>query len=104
MSDTTLRQTVRAVINLPNRSRLIDFGRTLGRLYTDNGLPIDIAMDELPEGTTIDEKTVILVGVGEWLIEHKRKSGATEAAIERQRKANVKMLADYQAKGEVGLY
>lgn len=86
----------------PNSERLQELGIEIGKLYTNHGLPIDIAFDKLPH--TKEEKLSILDGACQWFIEHKRNSGATEKAIERQRIANRKMLEDFISKGEVGVY
>ena len=82
--------------------RMEQLGVQIGKLYTDFGLPIDMAMDRLPHNK--EEKLAILHGACRWFIEHKRKSGAGEPAIERQRKTNLKMVEDFITKGETGVY
>lgn len=89
---------------LEKSEEVVDFGKQIGRLYTDHGLPIDMALDRLPKNVTKDQKVLILSGVGEWLLEHKRNSGGTEKSIERQRDQNKKMIADFLQNGETGLY
>lgn len=82
---------------------LQEMGKEVGRLYTDHGLPIDMALDKLT-GYSHEQKLSILDGVCQWFIEHKRNSGATDKAIERQRKTNRKMLEDFVKTGETGVY
>jgi len=80
----------------------IELGVKIGKLYTNMGLPPDMALDriDVPQ----DRKIAILAGCCDWLIEHKRNSGANEKAIERQRKTNRKMIEDFITKGEAGVY
>ena len=66
---------------------MVDLGIIVGKLYTDHGLPIDIALDHLEKKRTItkEQQLLVLDGACQWLIEHKRNSGADERSIERQR-------------------
>jgi len=77
-------------------------GLKVGKLYTDHGLPIDMALDRLhlPQ----HRKLIVLHGVCQWLIEHRRQSGATDKSIERQRIANQRMIKDFIESGETGAY
>lgn len=77
-------------------------GIKIGKLYTNHGLPIDIALDKLPH--TKEQKIAILTYAQNWLVEHKRNSGATEKAIERQRKANRESMETFVKTGETGIY
>lgn len=86
----------------PFSNDLQELGIEIGKLYTDHGLPIDIALDEL--SYTKEQKISILDGASQWLIEHKRNSGASDKSIERQRQANRKMMEDFITKGETGIY
>jgi hypothetical protein len=61
-----------------------------------------MALDRLPYERGV--KLQVLNGACEWFIEHKRLSGATEKAVERQRQANRKMVEDFLATGESGVY
>lgn len=82
-------------------------GKQIGRLYTDHGLPLDMALDKLDAkwpGITKDQKVLVLYGACQWFIEHKRNSGASEKAIERQRNLNAKIIADYIKTGETQVY
>lgn len=85
-----------------NSKGLQYLGIKIGKLYSDHGFPIDMALNRLPH--TEDQKVAILDGVCKWLIEHKRLSGATDKAIDRQRKTNLKMLKDFIRTGETGIY
>lgn len=86
----------------PFSKELQKTGIVIGKLYTDHGFPLDMSLARLEY--TKEQKVSILDGASQWLIEHKRMSGATEKAIERQRKANRKMLEDFIKKGETGAY
>ena len=86
----------------PGSKELQELGVKIGKLYTDHGLPIDMALDRLPHSK--EQKLSILDGACQWFIEHKRNSGATEKAIERQRTTNRKMIEDFVKKGETGVY
>lgn len=88
--------------NSPGSNNPQGLGVKIGKLYTDHGLPIDMAFDRLD--LTKEQKISVLDGCCQWFIEHKRNSGATEKAIDRQRKANRKMLEDFIKTGEVGIY
>lgn len=83
-----------------------DWGLKIGQLYTDHGLPIDIGLAELNKRfkMTEEQELCVIDGACEWLIQHKRNSGATEKAIERQRKTNREMLRSFLTKGETGAY
>lgn len=80
---------------------LLEMGRAIGRLYTDHGLPVDMAFDRLV--LTRKEKIVVLVGVHEWLIEHRRQSQATPKALERLEKSNRAVMQHFLKTGETGL-
>lgn len=81
---------------------LIKLGEKLGKLYTDHGFPLDMALDRLPYGK--QEKIMLIDGACQWFMEHKRLSGATEKSLERQRKANREMITNFLDSGEVGVY
>jgi hypothetical protein len=87
---------------LPNYQELEDYGIGIGKVYTNHGYPIDMALDRLPHGKA--EKIVIIHGVCQWLIEHKRLSGAPEKSIERQRATNKRMIEAFIRTGETGVY
>ncbi len=82
--------------------KLENLGIKLGKLYTDKGYPLDLALGLLK--LPLEHKVVVLHGACQWLIEHKRNSGAGENAIERQRKTNRKMQEDFVRSGETGIY
>src|SRR5688572_20712027 len=82
--------------------QLKKMGVKIGHLYTDIGLPIDMAMDRLD--LKKHQRVAVLNGVCEWLIEHKRNSGGTEKSINRQKKSNRAMIARFIQTGEVGAY
>jgi hypothetical protein len=86
----------------PHAQDLEELGIQIGKLYTNQGLPVDMALASLPHSQ--EQKLSILDGVCQWLVEHKRLSGAPEKAIERQRSANVKLITDFLQKGETGAY
>jgi hypothetical protein len=91
------------IFTLPNRQKLVEFGIEIGHLYTDKGFPVDMALDRLPNLSKL-EKLAVLTGLCNWLIDHKRNSGATDKAIDRQRKLNNKMVDDFIKTGETGVY
>lgn len=86
----------------PGAKELQNLGIKIGKLYTDHGLPPDMALERL--SYTKQQKLSILDGVCQWLIEHKRNSGATDKAIERQRKTNRDMVERFIDKGETDVY
>ena len=86
----------------PSSEQLQEIGIKVGQLYTDMGLPIDMALDKLE--MTKEQKISVLDGACQWLIEHKRKSGATDKSIERQRKTNREMLERFIKGKETGVY
>lgn len=85
-----------------DNGKLHELGVKIGKLYTDFGLPIDIALDRLPH--TKDQKIAILSGAQWWLVEHRRGSGATDKALDRQRKANRQAMESFIKTGESGVY
>lgn len=87
----------------PKALHLENIGITIGKLYTDKGLPPDMALERLT-GYTKLEKLSIVDGICQWLIEHKRNSGATDKAIARQRKSNQQSLTQFIDTGEAGIY
>lgn len=86
----------------PNSEQLQELGIKIGQLYTDMGFPIDMALNKLD--MTKEQKISILDGACQWLIEHKRNSGATDKSIERQRKTNREMLERFIKGKEIGAY
>lgn len=95
-----LGSLINSKVNSPSHYK--DLGIKIGKLYTDMGYPVDMSLDGLDY--TKEDKIAILDGVCQWLIEHKRNSGASDKAIERQRKANTKMVENFIKKGETGVY
>ncbi len=86
----------------PFSQELQSLGIEIGKLYTNHGLPVDMALQRLPH--TKEQKISILDGACQWFMQHKRNSGATEKSLDRQRAANRKMLDDFIEKGETGAY
>lgn len=103
MNKEVIGDTAIAIIIYPE---LVKMGEDIGKLYTDFGLPVDMALSELDKkgNFTREHKLAIIDGTCRWLIQHKRNSGATEKAIERQRKANRAMLESFYKTGETGVY
>lgn len=97
-----LDQRVMSAVIADTNNFFFDIGLKLGKLYTDMGFPIDMALDRLPYDK--EQKIAILVGAQNWLIEHRRNSGATEKAIERQRETNIKIMNAFIKTDETGLY
>jgi hypothetical protein len=106
MTDEELAGRMVQAIAYKNAREYVDWGTKIGRLYTDDGLPIDFGLRELEKKLTMteDQKLLVIHGACGWLVEHKRNSGATEKSIERQRKLNRDMLRRFLTKGEVGAY
>lgn len=100
-TDTPLGALVQSKVQ-PVSGALQELGVKIGKLYTDHGLPVDMALDRL--NLTKEQKLSVLDGVCQWLIEHRRNSGATEKSIERQRASNRRMVERFIAKDEVGIY
>lgn len=85
-----------------NAQPLHDMGVGVGRLYTDHGLPIDMALAKLE--LSKEETIQVLNGALWWLVEHRRQSGATPKAVDRQRKANRQIMERFLQTGETGVY
>jgi len=89
----------------PNREYLEEQGTWIGRLYTDKGFPLDMSIAELKKrNVTEEDMFVIIEGALTWFVQHKRNSGATEKALNRQREQNSKIMAAFLAGKETGLY
>jgi len=103
--DTSHSELMRVLLHTSEEDteRLRNMGVEIGKLYTDHGYPIDSAFDQLATYSK-DQKLLILNGASSWLIQHKRNSGATDAAIDRQRRTNREMLDRFVKTGEVGIY
>lgn len=86
----------------PHSAALQALGVEVGKLYTEHGLPLDMALDRLEHPK--DQKLSILHGACWWLVEHKRRSGATEKSLERQRAANLNMISSFVRGAELGVY
>ena len=102
MSGTNVLVELLESNSLIHKDKLKQLGVQVGKLYTDHGFPIDMSLDRLNIG--IAAKLAVLDGSCQWLIEHKRRSGATEKAINRQRKANLEMVTRFIETGETGVY
>lgn len=87
---------------LPNADQLKEVGIKIGRVYTDFGLPIDMALDRLELNKK--QKLCVLFGAQNWLIQHRKNSNATDKALDRQRKINRDALNRFIKTGEVGVY
>ena len=85
------------------RDEFLDMGKQIGRIYTDFGFPIDMALEKLPESTK-QQKLLIIMGAQNWLIEHRKNSSATDKALERQRRINKEALERFIQTGETGMY
>lgn len=79
-----------------------ELGEKIGKLFTEYGLPIDMALSRI--NITENNKKAVLNGALNWLVEHKKRSGATEKSIDRQRIQNKKYMLNYLMTGEVGIY
>lgn len=82
-----------------------EIGIKIGKLYTDFGLPIDMAMGhESIHSLAKSQRVCILSAALWWLVEHKWLSNATEESIQRQRNANKEIMRRFMKTGEVGIY
>jgi hypothetical protein len=102
METSSLEALVDAHVNELNKDGFIEVGVSVGKLYTDHGFPIDMALAQLKY--TKRQKLLVLHGALSWLIEHKRNSGATDKSIVRQRKSNKTTLERFISTGESGVY
>jgi len=90
-------------ISQDNSHELRDLGTSIGKLFTDHGLPLDMSLDQMKDYTHA-EKLSVLFGACQWFIQHKRLSGASDKALDRQRKANRDMIDRFTTRQEVGMY
>lgn len=97
-----LSAIVRAKSSYDNPKIYTEIGIEIGKTYTDFGLPVDMALDRLKLSKY--QKLLVLDGVCQWLILHRRNSQASEKAIERQRQVNTNMLERFIKSGESGAY
>lgn len=95
-------QELLGLVSQPKAQDVQDIGIKIGQLYTDSGYPVDLALSRFH--CTKECKLLILHGTCQWLIEHRRQSGATDKAIERQRSVNRRMIEDFISNGETGVY
>lgn len=81
-------------------------GIEIGKLYSNKGFPVDMSLDLLKKRfrLNLQQELLIVHGVAQWLVEHKRLSGAPEKAIERQRTQNNQHLNKILQGKEIGLY
>ena len=86
----------------PAHHALHNLGVMVGKMYTDHGLPVDMSLKRL--NYSKQEKISILDGVCSWMIQHKKNSGATDKAIERQKLSNKTVMDHFISSGESGLY
>lgn len=104
MSPSVVGELIKSqlMIDSENMDHILRLGERIGKLYTDDGLPIDIALQSpyIPS----DNRLLVLHGACKWLIEHKRRSGATEKAIERQRAVNRRAIESFINYGECKIY
>lgn len=77
-------------------------GIEIGKLYTNHGLPIDLALERLDLSKS--QKIAVLAGAQNWLIEHRRNSDATDKALDRQRASNREAMERFIKTGETGVY
>lgn len=101
MSNNSLRLLVDSM-GEKDKEAFEDIGRRVGKLYTDHGFPLDMALDRICG--TKQQKILVLLGACQWFIEHKRQSGATEKALSRQRATNQKILDEFINHNEIGIY
>ena len=96
--------TAKEIVSLlfPINHEYFDLGLQIGKLYSDFGLPIDIALEKIDGDKR--KKAQVLFGAQQWLIEHRRNSNATDKAIERQRKSNLEAMRSFIRTGESGIY
>lgn len=97
-----LGELIGAYATNPNHDQLFDFGVDVGKIYTDHGLPIDMALDKIQYPR--ESKILILHGALWWLVEHRRNSSATDKALDRQRKNNREVMRSFLKTGETGVY
>lgn len=99
---SSLGELLDRITGNPRQEELVALGKELGRLYTDHGLPLDLSLHHL--GLPRSDNVLMLYGACQWFIDHKRRSGALQPAINRQRAVNRKMLEDFTRTGETGIY
>lgn len=90
-------------VAMDHDQELNNLGHKIGRIFTDHGLPLDMAMDRLPQLDRL-QKLAVLNGACEEILEHKKRSGATPKAIERTQQSNRDMITRFIKTGETGAY
>lgn len=102
MSDREIIGSLLQAKSQPGAEELFEMGIKVGKLYTDQGFPVDMSLDTIK--CTKEQKMQVLFGALNWLIQHRRNSGATDKAIDRQRASNVEAMARFIETGETGIY
>lgn len=88
------------------REELDHYAKAMADCYTDYGLPPDMALTELKKKRKFSEdELVYLISVLQsHLLEHRRKSGITEARVEKIRVRNRDQIEAFIKTGEMGIY
>lgn len=90
---------------IPEKEQMLEIGTKIGQLYTNMGYPIDMSLQKLQEAGYGDKQLIVVLhGALGWRLEHLRRSGATDKAVERTRKTNRADLERYINTGESGVY
>lgn len=88
------------------KSNLREMGLAMFTMYTQNGLPPDIFLDELEKKTPLPllAKVFIVSEYQSRVMEHKRLAGATDKNIDRTRQKNLRDMEHLVKTGELGTY
>lgn len=91
---------------LPSAPQMTDYGHRMFTMYTQNGFPPDMFLDELKKRLTLSRDEGLLI-VDSYLadsLEHKRRAGITEERVDKIRQANRRKIAEFYKTGELGVY
>lgn len=86
--------------------QLNDIAQWMFEMWTQNGFPPDMFLDELDKRFKLPKSAKIYV-VSEYqtkFMEHKRLAGATEKNLEKQRRKNKEDIERLINSGETGIY
>lgn len=90
----------------PTGSQMRELGRLMFTMYSQEGLPPDMFLDELGKRKefSVSERALIVTYYLLESLDHKRKAGITDERVDKLRARNLSLLSQFMETGELGVY
>lgn len=100
-------QLIYSVARHKGNKQLTCLAQQMFRMYTEQGFPPDMFLDQLRNSTKANIESELIFIVSEYMtlfLEHRRRAGIADKRVEEARGRNRREIARFISTGELGAY